>query len=339
MYDTKSACDKGSLFQLRNVLSRSAISQHPDKNMKAHEDFFLVILHSYIIVAAEELVTADSQDGCNCLDVASKVVSKWVKCLIPPPQPLTSCDENSLSEETRAMQDNNASQMPLSSQQSSESQEESIHTGMSPGTSYATDVITLGLLWHGFHDSVKEGDGDRILLYWKFLLPIFQQTKHYNYAGEAFNLLAQSLYLSPRKCAELKWGRTINTHGRAGQNIPCDLHMEHLNRRLKMAIRSSGANIVHPSTIQRLARSIGPVSHVCQQFEKELGLLANKDYHSTPSFKKEFNTIVSILRSERLLSGNHTNHRSFHKEPLLLSFNWEKLRCYVKDKIKKLDNS
>jgi len=71
--------------------------------------------------------------------------------------------------------------MPLSSQPSGDQ--------ISSGTSYATDVITLGLLWHGSHDSVKEGDGDRILLHWKFLLPLFQQTHHYNYAEEAFNLL------------------------------------------------------------------------------------------------------------------------------------------------------
>lgn len=29
----------------------------------------------------------------------------------------------------------------------------------------ATDVLSLGLLWHGFHDAVKEADGDRILNY------------------------------------------------------------------------------------------------------------------------------------------------------------------------------
>ena len=56
---------------------------------------------------------------------------------------------------------------------------------------YATDLITMLLVWHGFHDSVKESDGDRILLYWKVMLPVFQQEKHYNYAKEAFLLLAQ----------------------------------------------------------------------------------------------------------------------------------------------------
>ena len=45
--------------------------------------------------------------------------------------------------------------------------------------------MTLGLLRHGFHDSVREGDGDRILL-WKFLLPTFKQENHRNYAKEAF---------------------------------------------------------------------------------------------------------------------------------------------------------
>ena len=28
---------------------------------------------------------------------------------------------------------------------------------------YITDFLTLGLLWHGFHDSVKESDGERII--------------------------------------------------------------------------------------------------------------------------------------------------------------------------------
>ena len=98
---------------------------------------------------------------------------------------------------------------------------------------YATDVLTMCLLWHGFHDAVKEGDGDRIIMYWRVLLPVFQQKGHYNYAKEALMLLAQTHFLSKRKVMELKWSHTVNTTGRDGCNIPCDLHMEHLNRKLK----------------------------------------------------------------------------------------------------------
>ena len=69
---------------------------------------------------------------------------------------------------------------------------------------YAMDFLTLGLLWRGFHDAIKHGDGNRILTYWKFLGIIFKEEGHFNYAKEAFNLLAQSVLLSPRKAAELK---------------------------------------------------------------------------------------------------------------------------------------
>ena len=49
----------------------------------------------------------------------------------------------------------------------------SIHTN-DGAYNHATDLLTMLLVWHGFHDSVKEGDGDRILLYWKVMLPVFQ---------------------------------------------------------------------------------------------------------------------------------------------------------------------
>ena len=68
-----------------------------------------------------------------------------------------------------------------------------------------------------------------------------------NYAKEGFLLLAQSLLLSCRKTAELKWCRTINTHGCPSKNIPVDLHMEHLNRRLKGMMWNLGLNITPES--------------------------------------------------------------------------------------------
>ena len=47
-------------------------------------------------------------------------------------------------------------------------------------------------------------------------------------------LLIQYHFLfSERKAAEVRNSRFVNTHGRKGHNRPCDLHMEHLNRRLK----------------------------------------------------------------------------------------------------------
>lgn len=148
--------------------------------MKAHEDFFLVILHSYIIAAAKEFHVGSNPSTYTCTELAQKLTSKWVKCFLPETYDTLEGDSTAA---VAASQDKNFE---------------------SSGKSYATHLINLGLMWHGFHDSVKEGDGNRILLYWKFLLPIFKQTKHHNYAAEAFELLAQCLVLSPRKVAELK---------------------------------------------------------------------------------------------------------------------------------------
>lgn len=62
---------------------------------------------------------------------------------------------------------------------------------------------------------------------------------------------------SERQKEQLIWSRCINTTGHPGANILCDLFMEHLNRRLKMVIRSMGAN--SPSSIQRAGKAIASV--------------------------------------------------------------------------------
>lgn len=45
---------------------------------------------------------------------------------------------------------------------------------------YATDFLTMALLWHGFHNAIKMGDCNRILSYWKFLIAIFNHMGHSN---------------------------------------------------------------------------------------------------------------------------------------------------------------
>ena len=96
---------------------------------------------------------------------------------------------------------------------------------------YTTDTITLGLLWAAFHDATKEGDGERIIEIWKHLLLIFRLSGRTNYAQESAHLLTQLEYLvSPRVKQQIMYARFVNVHGRPGKNVPCDLHMEHLNR-------------------------------------------------------------------------------------------------------------
>jgi len=93
-----------------------------------------------------------------------------------------------------------------------------------------------------------------------------------------------------------------------------------------MAIQSAGANIIHPSTIW---------PDQCLMYVR---INKHRNYHSVPPFKKEFQSTVSILKSEGLLSDNHTQYyRLFSEELLLQSLDWTKLNSCVKEKIINLD--
>lgn len=186
-YSAKSVADKGTLYQLKVLINRTAVKSVPSKNMKpiATEDFLLLILHSYVIAAAEQC--RESLDTCKLL--SQRVVKRFVKIYLSPEQE---------SEES----------LPI---------DDMIYN-------YSTDLLTFCLLWHGFHDATREGDGDRLLWYWKFLMVIFQQEGHYNYAKEGLTLTIQLQVLPERKVAELKWSRTVNVSGCSGHNIACDQH-------------------------------------------------------------------------------------------------------------------
>ncbi len=157
---------------------------------------------------------------------------------------------------------------------------------------YVKEVLTLGLIWYGFYDAIKKGDGNRVLRYWKFLLVIFKATTHRNYAKECVTMLYHYNYvLSDRQKEQFLWNRFINTKGGTGNNISCDLNMEHLNRRLKSILRGMGSNI----SPQRINQSIEVVQRVCDAFEKQTAARIHSDNHPYPAFGKDFDTVLTVL--------------------------------------------
>ena len=294
---TDKSYDRGTLNQLKHLVHRTAVGANPKHNMKPTEDFLYVVLCAHIITAARQCKTScDNTD--NSAAVAHQIIKQFV-CI-------KHCEESS---------------SPLTNDS---------------GFNYATDLLTMCLLWHGFHDSVKEGDGDRIILYWKVLLPIFQQSGHYNYAKEAFTLLAQTHILSERKITELKWSRTVNTTGRTGCNIPCDLHMEHLNRRLKYMMGNIAPN-VNSKTIERVANSLGVVNNVCKNFEKEVDAGINKPYNSYPSFSKDLKKISDLLLQDEVFCVHEGRTLSkYDHQPFFASLKWKNISGWVKKKLLQL---
>lgn len=289
LFNKLSVSERGTMYQIRNLLNRTAVPADPENHMKAAEDFMLLLLHTHIIAAAKQLLQYDI--GSPSLSyVAKSIVNTHLLLPDTLPNPGTAVDGVTL---------------------------------------YARELITLSLLWHYFHDATREADGDRLLLSWKIMLPVFKATNHRNYAKEAVLLILQSNYFSDRKRSQLLWSRCVNTKGREGTNIPCDLHIEHLNRRLKTILRSMGANLSNEAIV-RAGKSLRAVHNVCLQFEEETCSpvqthLAHSGVHNVPSFGKDFKTLLTLLIDEKVLQPHQTRfHPSFLFQKGLLQHNTKK---------------
>ena len=133
------------------------------------------------------------------------------------------------------------------------------------------------------------------------------------YRKEAIiSLLQYHYFFSPRKAEQLVYGRFINAHGRIGCNISSDLHLEHLNRRLKRVLRNLQSNI-QTTTITRAANSIGIVQEICDQFDKETSNKKGSGKHTVPSSQKDISLIVESLEEKPAVLTKKTNrsHSSF----------------------------
>jgi len=247
--------------------------------MKAAEDFLLVVLHSHVIAAAKTILSDNSTIN-DVTEVSKSIVDCYVHLSVP----------SQYSEES--VDSSNADKVTL----------------------YAMQVLTLGLLWHNFHDATKEGDGNRIIRCWKFNLLAFKASNRKNYSIEALNLLLQvNFLLSPREAAQVKWCRTVNTTNLQGCNIPMDLHLEHLNRRLKCALRNMGANVTDNS-VKLAAESVDTINHICHVFEAASSeKKRDSDKHSCPSFEKDLGLILGILQDQDIFTTKASRHHKSFK--------------------------
>ena len=136
-----------------------------------------------------------------------------------------------------------------------------------------------------FTDAWSEGDGPRILRCWKVMMLHFYANRNTKYALEALRLQFDLASLPPSLVHQLTWGRTVNTHGGSGRNLPCDLHNEHVNRHFKEIIGDMGANFTKES-ITRAARSVSTLVSIEELFDKATGIHPESTAHVNSSHDK-----------------------------------------------------
>eukprot|EP00731_Ephydatia_muelleri_P000852 Em0001g852a len=188
LYNSCSGMDAGTLFQLREVINRRNVISDVTKDLTACEEFMELVTTAHVLTAAMHVAGAS-----NLTDLSSKILSK----------------ENPTAAATSLVQTLCRQMVTI----------EFIMDKSTCGSGdrvveYAMETLSLGLLLLEFKDSIREGDGYRVLRCWKYFLLIFRATQHKNYCIEALNLLMQYYYILPQRYAEqMLWGRFVNSEG------------------------------------------------------------------------------------------------------------------------------
>lgn len=284
LYKCTSSQDPGTLFQLRNLINRRNVIKDVRNDMNATEDFFKTVLVGHILTAAMQFFGMEDESSTPqhpyfTEDLASQPDSrKW--------EVLSSCVKQLLDKYVSA----------------------SLHCHHHPGSipetndaiyKYACTILSLGLFVSELDDAIREGDGERLCRVWKYLTLLFHSNGRTKYALEALTLQLQLHGLPPRQAFEVKWSRFINTKGGMGNNVSCDLHMEHLNRACKTAISGVGANVSEKS-IDRAAKCLCTTQDVCKNFDLTNDIHPTSSSHTAASVKQDVGLIVKQLQKSQV---------------------------------------
>lgn len=160
---------------------------------------------------------------------------------------------------------------------------------------YTEQLLTIGSIYLEMSDAVREGDGERLIRTWRYLLIIFRNSNRRNYAKDAVLLLHQYMYeLSPQQSEQLLFNRFVNTHGGIGRNISADLHMEHLNKIVKDGISRMSSSKSEKAII-RLSKAIGTLSPVLDKFDEANHIRDYRGRKKKVKFEKDLQIVVTEL--------------------------------------------
>ena len=189
---------------------------------------------------------------------------------------------------------------------------------------YARVLCHYGSIVMEFRDGWAEGDGERVFRCWRLLLPHFIVAGRTKYSLEALRLQIQvKSVLSPQLAHQIMWDRFVNTHGRAGRNIPCDLYNEHVNKFLKHIIVTMGANLTEKA-LHRAAQSVSILESICKRFDQQSGVPVGTHAHSSRSDKQDITKVMNtVLHRELLEIIPGRAHSTFKRMRLNPLWNWD----------------
>lgn len=180
---------------------------------------------------------------------------------------------------------------------------------------YTCHFLSIGCFYLAFKDAIKEGDGERVLECWRYLLPIFHNTGRKNYCNEAIHFLCQYYHdLAPQQAEQLLYSRFVNTKGVKGRNILLDLHQEHLNRLCKDCVKDLGTNKTKDGII-RCGKALGPLNDLLKNFDENNHVTDVSGAHHSPSYKQDLHMIIEELQQTEVFDVVPKRRHNSFKNP------------------------
>ena len=164
----------------------------------------------------------------------------------------------------------------------------------------------MGLLIRDAEDSVKEGDGQRLLRVWKFLTLLFRLRGCHKYALAGLRLIASTEgLLTPRKAHQLKWNRFAGLKKGPGTRISRDERVEQINKVSKEEIRSMGFPNINDESVVTATRSTGPIDKLIRQSNTDLQRESKHGHHCNSKALSTFTAILGQVHSKAKVFEHH----------------------------------
>ena len=133
----------------------------------------------------------------------------------------------------------------------------SSHTTTDHVYEYSKTLLHRGLGERVRSDAIRQNDGERMLMHWKYDMLEFESMNHPKHFIEGYSLLTDvNGGASKRIAHQIKWNRTVNLTGGKGKNNSMGVAMEILNKEFKQAVKSCGRDLT-PSAVKRYSRVLG----------------------------------------------------------------------------------
>lgn len=159
---------------------------------------------------------------------------------------------------------------------------------------YNCSLLTDTFLFFNFLDAIKEGDGERILRQYKYIMLYCKADGAHStkYSLEClYQFFLVYAVLSPRDSERFTWNRSVNNTGKRGGNIPLDEDTEHSNNFTKQGIKNLGPNITEKA-VSRLSKAESSSRLILVNLDSSINRMSKSGQHSQGSTARDLDELV-----------------------------------------------